>query len=79
MASRDKRITAGREQAGQLKKTEFECHPGNPVSPDMCRCCRERQVCYSIATRHKAAIRVDTGPGGTVFYVRFPIKAGLGT
>lgn len=28
-------------------------------------------VCYSIAARHKAAIDVETGPGGTEFIVRF--------
>ena len=28
-------------------------------------------VCYSIAARHNAWIEVDTGPGGTTFYVRF--------
>lgn len=29
-------------------------------------------VCYSIAARHNAKIDFDTGPGGTVFKVRFP-------
>jgi len=28
-------------------------------------------VCYSIAARHQAAIEVETGPGGTSFYIRF--------
>jgi len=28
-------------------------------------------VCYSIVARHNAAIRVDTGPTGTSFYVGF--------
>lgn len=28
-------------------------------------------ACYSIANRHGASIEVDTGPGGTTFYVRF--------
>lgn len=28
-------------------------------------------VCYSIAARHNASIRVDTGPTGTTFQVRF--------
>jgi two-component system, sporulation sensor kinase E len=28
-------------------------------------------VCYSIAQRHKATIKVETGPRGTTFYVRF--------
>ncbi|MDR9788301.1 MAG: ATP-binding protein [Peptococcaceae bacterium MAG4] len=28
-------------------------------------------VCYSIAARHNARIEVDTGTGGTTFYVRF--------
>lgn len=32
-------------------------------------------VCYSIAARHNATIRVDTGPDGTIFYVRLPIEA----
>lgn len=30
-------------------------------------------VCYSIAARHRAAIHVDSGSGGTIFYVRFPV------
>lgn len=30
-------------------------------------------VCYSIAARHNAKISFDTGPEGTIFYVRFPI------
>jgi len=29
-------------------------------------------VCYNIATNHDAVIDVDTGPGGTTFFVRFP-------
>ncbi|MFC3770002.1 response regulator [Paenibacillus sp. GCM10012303] len=29
-------------------------------------------VCYSIAARHGAVIEVDSGPGGTMFTVRFP-------
>jgi len=32
-------------------------------------------VCYSIATRHKATISVDTSPGGSTFYVRFKIDS----
>ena len=28
-------------------------------------------TCYSIASRHKASIHIDTGPEGTTFYVRF--------
>lgn len=28
-------------------------------------------VCYSIAKRHNASIKVDTGPGGTTFFMRF--------
>jgi two-component system sporulation sensor kinase C len=32
-------------------------------------------VCYSIATRHKATISVDTGPGGSIFFVRFKIDS----
>lgn len=28
-------------------------------------------ICYSIATRHKAIINIDTGPGGTTFFVKF--------
>ena len=31
-------------------------------------------VCYSIANRHKASIKVRTGPGGTTVSVRFAIK-----
>lgn len=32
-------------------------------------------VCYSIATRHKATISVDTGPRGSIFFVRFKIDS----
>lgn len=32
-------------------------------------------VCYSIAARHNAVIDIETGPGGTTFYIRFK-KAG---
>ena len=28
-------------------------------------------VCYSIAARHNASLKVETGPDGTTFYVRF--------
>jgi len=28
-------------------------------------------VCYSIANRHNAYMKVETGPGGTTFSVRF--------
>jgi len=28
-------------------------------------------VCYSIAQRHNARIDIETGAGGTTFYVRF--------
>lgn len=28
-------------------------------------------VCYSIAVRHKATIKIETGPTGTAFFVRF--------
>jgi signal transduction histidine kinase len=28
-------------------------------------------VCYSIATRHNASIRIETGINGTTFYVVF--------
>jgi len=28
-------------------------------------------VCYSITARHNATIRVETGPTGTTFFVRF--------
>lgn len=28
-------------------------------------------VCYSIATRHMATIKIETGPSGTTFFVRF--------
>lgn len=31
-------------------------------------------VCYSIAARHNAAVRVETGPAGTTFYVGFAIN-----
>ncbi|MCL6639054.1 MAG: hypothetical protein K6T80_05140 [Firmicutes bacterium] len=34
-------------------------------------------VCYSIAERHNARVEVETGGGGTTFYVRF--KGGAGT
>jgi two-component system sporulation sensor kinase C len=30
-------------------------------------------VCYSIAARHNASLKVATGPGGTTFYVRFKL------
>lgn len=30
-------------------------------------------TCYSIAARHNAVIDVETGPGGTTFYIRFKI------
>lgn len=30
-------------------------------------------VCYGIAARHNAKIDFETGPGGTTFFVRFPI------
>lgn len=30
-------------------------------------------VCYSIAARHGAKITVDTSPGGTTFFIRFPL------
>lgn len=32
-------------------------------------------VCYSIAARHRAAIEVESGSGGTTFAVRFPADA----
>lgn len=35
-------------------------------------------VCYSIATRHKAMIKVETSQQGTTFFVRFPVE-GLST
>ena len=31
-------------------------------------------TCYSIANRHNASIQIDTGPGGTTFFVRFMNK-----
>jgi len=31
-------------------------------------------VCYSIAARHNAGIKIETGPTGTTFYVRFRIR-----
>lgn len=30
-------------------------------------------VCYSIAARHNASLKVATGPGGTTFYIRFKL------
>lgn len=30
-------------------------------------------VCYSIAARHNASLKVETGPGGTTFYARFKL------
>ena len=32
-------------------------------------------TCYSIANRHNASIKIDTGPEGTTFYVRFKMSA----
>lgn len=32
-------------------------------------------VCYRIAERHKAGIEVETGPGGTTFYIKFNQRA----
>ncbi|HBC94383.1 MAG TPA: hypothetical protein DCZ10_16160 [Pelotomaculum sp.] len=29
-------------------------------------------VCYSIAARHGATIKIETGPGGSIFFFRFP-------
>ncbi len=34
-------------------------------------------VCYSIAARHDAAIEVESGAGGTTFFVRFKTPAGI--
>ncbi|KUG03925.1 sporulation kinase [hydrocarbon metagenome] len=34
-------------------------------------------VCYSIAARHDAAIEVESGAGGTTFFVRFKIPTGI--
>lgn len=31
-------------------------------------------VCYSIATRHNAAIRIETSPAGTTLYVTFTLQ-----
>lgn len=31
-------------------------------------------VCYGIANRHKATLKVDTGPGGTTFFIRFQLQ-----
>ncbi len=33
-------------------------------------------VCYSIAARHNASIKVDTGPNGTTFFIIFNLPAG---
>lgn len=33
-------------------------------------------VCYGIAARHNASFKVDTGPGGSTFSVRFKIQEG---
>lgn len=33
-------------------------------------------VCYSIAARHHARLDYDTGPEGTIFYLRFPNASG---
>lgn len=30
--------------------------------------------CYNIAERHNAKIDIESGPGGTTFFVRFPLK-----
>ncbi|MEN6348866.1 MAG: ATP-binding protein [Syntrophomonas sp.] len=30
-------------------------------------------VCYSIAARHDAVIKFDTGPDGTIFWIHFPL------
>ncbi|MFZ5754840.1 MAG: ATP-binding protein, partial [Bacillota bacterium] len=32
-------------------------------------------LCYSIAGRHNATIRVETSASGTIFYVRFPFNS----
>ncbi|MDP4161364.1 MAG: ATP-binding protein, partial [Bacillota bacterium] len=32
-------------------------------------------TCYSIANRHNATIKIDTGPEGSTFYVRFKVSA----
>lgn len=31
-------------------------------------------ICYGIASRHQAKIEIETGSGGTTFFVRFPIN-----
>ena len=31
-------------------------------------------TCYSIANRHNASIKIDTGPEGTTFYVKFKVS-----
>ncbi|MEW6662467.1 MAG: ATP-binding protein [Bacillota bacterium] len=31
-------------------------------------------VCYSIAARHKAAVKIDTSPTGTTVFVRFKLQ-----
>lgn len=31
-------------------------------------------TCFNICKRHNADIDIDTGPGGTTFYVKFPVE-----
>ncbi len=33
-------------------------------------------ICYSIAARHNACVKVETGPAGTTFYIRFKHSGG---
>lgn len=31
-------------------------------------------ICYSIADRHNATIQIETGPGGSIFFIRFKVN-----
>lgn len=31
-------------------------------------------ICYAVAARHNATIDIETGPGGTIFFTKFPIE-----
>ncbi|WP_422124635.1 ATP-binding protein [Planococcus sp. X10-3] len=32
-------------------------------------------ICYAVAARHNAAIEIESGPEGTIFFTRFPVDA----
>lgn len=32
-------------------------------------------ICYAVAARHNATIDIETGPEGTIFFTKFPVKA----